>query len=76
MRKTKFGILGKSGKVTTTHEMDLGKVKSSDPLAYAFGLVQGERGEKLQKGRGLASEYIRGWKDGHARYSKKLKKVL
>ena len=75
MGKTKFGVMGKSGKVTTTHEIDLSKVKSSDPLAYAFGLVRGERGDPIEKEKGLASEYKRGWKTGHEKY-KKLKKVM
>jgi len=75
MANTKFGIIDKSGKVTTTHSIDLGKINSSDPLAYAFGLVEGERGDPIQKGKGLAPEYIRGWKDGHKKYTK-LKKVI
>lgn len=61
-----------SGKVVMTHEIDLGKIKSPDPLAYAYGLVQGERGNPLPKEKGLASEFIRGWKEGR----KKLKKVV
>jgi hypothetical protein len=72
MAKTKFGILQPSGKEIITHEIDLSKVKSPDPIAFAFGLVQGERGEPLEKKRGLAPEYIRGWKEGR----KKLKRVV
>ena len=70
--KTKFGILSETGKEIITHEIDIHKLKSSDPLAYAYGLVQGERGEKLEKKRGLAPEYIRGWKEGHKKYLKKV----
>lgn len=76
MVKTKFSIMAKGGKVTKTHEIDLGKIKSPDPIAYAVGLVRGERGDPMQKGKGLAPEYIRGWKDGHDNYKKKLKKVM
>ena len=75
MAKTKFGVMAKGGKVITTHEIDLSRVKSPDPLVYAYGLVQGERGESISKDKDLASEYIRGWKEGHAKY-KKLGKVL
>jgi len=74
MAKTKFGIMAKGGKVTTTHEIDLNKVKSPDPLAFAYGLVQGERGNPLPKEKDLAPEFIRGWKEGHAKH-KKLKRL-
>jgi hypothetical protein len=77
MVKTEFGVMGKEGKVTVTHEIDLSKIKSPDPLAYAYGLVQGERGESLRKEKGLASEYIRGWKEGNKKYlEKKAKEVI
>lgn len=72
MTKTKFGILSPTGKETITHEIDLSEVKSPDPLAYAYGLVQGERGQPLGKKSGLAPEYIRGWEEGR----KKLKKMI
>jgi hypothetical protein len=72
MTKKKFGILKPSGESVITHEIDLSKVKSPDPLAYAYGLVQGESGEPLGKKSGLAPEYIRGWEEGR----KKLKKVI
>jgi hypothetical protein len=72
---TKFGVMAKGGKVTTTHEIDLNKIKSSDPLAYAYGLVQGERGQPLGKDKDLAPEYIRGWKKGNRKY-KHMKKVV
>jgi hypothetical protein len=69
--KTKFQILKPSGEVVTTHEIDLSKVKSPDPLAYSYGLVQGERGEPLGKRKDLAPEYIRGWKEGHEKLKSK-----
>jgi hypothetical protein len=72
MEKTQFGKMDSTGKVVVTHEINLSKLKSPDPLAYAYGLVQGERGEPLPKQRGLAPEFIRGWKEGR----KKLKKVV
>jgi len=81
MGKTKFGKLTVSG-MNVTHEIDIAKIKSPDPLAYAYGFVQGERGEKLPRQKGIASEYIRGWKEGHKNYLKlkrhfnKLKKVM
>jgi hypothetical protein len=71
--KTKFGSIDSTGKVTTTLEIDLSKVKSPDPLAYAYGFAQGQSGTKMPKNKkDLAPEYIRGWKDGH----KNLKKVV
>ena len=73
MEKTKFGKIDSTGKVMITHEIDLSKVKSPDPLAYAYGFTQGQSGVKLPKSRRyLAPEYVRGWKDGH----KKMKKVI
>lgn len=75
-KKTKFGMIDHSGKVSITHEIDLSEVKSPDPLAYAYGLVQGERGESLPKDKDLASEFIRGWKEGHKRHQEKLKKEV
>jgi hypothetical protein len=79
-KKTKFGIMGSTGKVTVTHEIDLSKVKSPDPLAYAYGFVHGERGEPLgkpEKGDKFAPEYIRGWEEGHKKLKeKKLKEAV
>ena len=75
MSKTKFDVMAKSGKVTTTHEIDLGKIKSPDPLAFAFGLTQGERGNPKPKDKDLAPEFVRGWKEGHKKYLK-LKDVV
>lgn len=70
-QKTKFGVMDEYGKVTTTHEINLAQVKSSDPLAFAFGRVQGERGEpmgKPERGEKFAPEFIRGWKEGHKKF--------
>jgi len=76
-KKTKFGILESSGKEIITHEIDLSKVKSSDPIAYSYGLVQGERGNPLEKSQDkLAPEYIRGWKEGHQNFMKMKKPKL
>ena len=77
--KTKFGKLEmKNGRLieTSVQAIDLSKVKSDDPLAYAYGLVQGERGNplgKAPKGDKFAPEYIRGWKEGHKK--SKLKRL-
>jgi hypothetical protein len=79
MVKTKFGILKTTGEEVITHEIDLGCLKSDDPIAYAYGIVQGERGETLgkpEKGEKFAPEFIRGWKEGHKHYEEKLKKVV
>ena len=69
---TKFGKITSEGKIIHSIEIDLSKVKSSDPLAYAYGFAQGSRGNPIVKGKGLAPEYIRGYKDGKA----KLKEVI
>ena len=59
--RTQFGVWKEGEREpVTTHEIDLSKVKSPDPLAYAYGLVQGERGEPMPKERGLAPEFVRG----------------
>jgi hypothetical protein len=39
--KTQFGKMDASGKVTIAHSVDLNKIKSPDPLAYAYGYSQG-----------------------------------
>lgn len=70
--KTEFGKMDATGKVTITHRIDLSKIKSPDPLAYAFGYTQAQRGEPLSKDKDLAPEYVRGWKDG----KKKLKEIV
>jgi hypothetical protein len=61
--KTKFGILTPTG-LSQTMEFDVARLKSPDPLAYAYGLFQGKSGQPMQKGKGLAPEYIRGYKEG------------
>jgi hypothetical protein len=79
MAKTKFGTIEPSGKTITALEIDLRKIKSSDPLAYAYGLFQGKIGKSLPKKRGLAPEFVRGWKEGHEIFKRKkdiLKKVI
>ena len=78
--KTKFGILKPTGEAVITHEIDLSKIKSPDPLAYAYGLFHGEIGKSLgkpEKGEKFAPEYIRGWEDGHKKFNeKKLTEVV
>lgn len=61
---TVFGTLTPEGKVTNTMTIDLSKVKSNDPLAYSFGFFEGKSGKPISKEKGLASEYIRGFKEG------------
>ena len=63
-KKTQFGILTPEGKVEKSMEMDLSKIKSPDPLAYAYGFFQGKSGQPMSKEKGLAKEYIRGYKEG------------
>ena len=70
--KTIFGRLTKEGKLVHQMKIDLQKVKSPDPLAYSYGFFEGKSGETMSKGKGLAPEYIRGFKDG----KKQLKKVM
>jgi hypothetical protein len=77
--KTKFGILKPTGEEVKTHGIDLSKIKSPDPIAYAYGLVHGESGEPLgkpEKGEKFAPEFIRGWKEGHKKYTENLKDVM
>jgi hypothetical protein len=63
-QKTQFGTLTPSGEVKNAMEIDLSKVKSPDPLAYAYGFFQGKSGQPISKNKGLAPEYIRGYKEG------------
>jgi hypothetical protein len=63
---TQFGVLTPSGKVEKSMSIDIGKVKSSDPLAYSYGYFQGKSGQPMSKDKGLVPEYIRGYKDGKA----------
>jgi hypothetical protein len=62
--KTKFGVLTPQGNLVKTMEMDLSKIKSPDPLAYAYGFFQGKSGQPMSKDKDLAKEYIRGYKEG------------
>ena len=65
---TKFGTLTPNG-VVDEMELDLEKVKSSDPIAYAYGYFQGKSGKELANDDDLAEEYVRGYNDGvKARY--------
>jgi hypothetical protein len=62
----KFGTLTKNG-LTNVHIVDLNTVKSSDPLAFAYGQTQAKAGVKLpslksKEYKDLAPEYIRGYK--------------
>ena len=59
---TKFGTLTPNG-VIDEMEIDLDKVESNDPLAYAYGFFQGKAGKELESGD-LAEEYVRGYNDG------------
>jgi len=63
-RTTTFGTLTPEGKVVNAMEIDLSKVRSPDPLAYSYGYFEGKSGQKMSKGRDLAPEYIRGFKEG------------
>jgi hypothetical protein len=62
--KTQFGILTPEGKVEKSMAIDLSKIKSPDPLAYAYGFFQGKSGQPMSKEKDLAKEYIRGYKEG------------
>lgn len=64
MGKTDFGTLTPEGKVKNLMSIDLNKVKSDDPLAYAYGFSQGRSGQPMSKDKGLAPEYVRGYKEG------------
>lgn len=61
---TVFGTLTPEGKVKNTMVINLSKVKSHDPLAYSYGFFQGKSGKPISKEKGLAPEYIRGYKEG------------
>lgn len=73
-RTTQFGTLTPEGKVVNAMEIDLHKVPSDDPLAYAFGLFQGKTGQKMRKSRDLAPQYVRGFKEGEAIFKKEAHK--
>lgn len=67
---TKFGTLTPEGKLINVSVIDLNKVKSNDPLAFAFGVSQGRAGRTLPKRKGLAPEFVRGFKLGKKRRKK------
>ena len=60
---TKFAVLSKQGKETKAMSINIGKIKSNDPLAYAYGYFQASSGQSMSKDKDLAPEYIRGYKD-------------
>lgn len=65
-KETTFGIMKPEGEVASSMSIDLGKIKSDDKLAYAYGYFQGKSGQpmaKAEKGDKLAPEYIRGYQD-------------
>lgn len=68
---TLFGTLTPQGRVVKTSVIDLRKVKSNDPLAFAFGVSQARAGRPFPKERGLAPEFVRGFKLG-----KKKRKII
>jgi len=76
---TKFGTLTPNG-VVDEMEIDLNKVESDDPLAYAYGYFHGKTGKEKaksgsdrmpsyiipnkEKDEELAEEYVKGYNDG------------
>lgn len=60
---TKFAVLNKQGKETNVMSIDIGKVKSNDPLAYSYGYFQAKSGQPMSKDNDLSPEYIRGYKE-------------
>jgi len=60
---THFGVMNKQGKVTKSMSINIGKIKSNDPLAYAYGYFQASSGQSMSKDKDLAPEYIRGYND-------------
>jgi len=69
---TKFGVLTPKGKLVKAMTIDISKVKSPDPLAYAYGYFQGKQGLPKGKGKDLAPEYVRGFKKGRKERLSKL----
>ena len=63
---TQFGVLTPEGKVTKSMSINIGKVKSSDPLAYSYGYFQAKSGQPMSKDKDLAKEYVRGYNDAKA----------
>ena len=64
---TEFGTLTPNY-VINKMEIDLNKVESNDPIAYAMGFFDGKSGQKIDDSDDLAEEYIRGFNDGHIIY--------
>jgi hypothetical protein len=63
---TKFATLTPEGEKNVM-SIDMSKVKSDDPIAYAYGFFKGKSGQQMDKapkGDKLAKEYIRGFKEG------------
>jgi hypothetical protein len=64
---TNFGVLMKDGSEGTSFAVDMEKLPSDDPLAYAHGFVTAMRGngmsEEVPK-EDLAKAYIDGWYHG------------
>ena len=60
---TEFGTLTPNY-VINKMEIDLNKVESNDPIAYAMGFFDGKSGQKIDDSDDLAEEYIRGFNDG------------
>ena len=66
---THFGTLGPDGKVTDGTTVEMGKIPSDDPLAFAFGFQQGLNGAKRPREGSedfaeLAPAYVEGHKLG------------
>lgn len=70
-----FGVLSSRGNIVGAMSIDISKIKSPDPLAFAYGYFQGKTGIPKAKNKGLAPEYLRGYEKGK-RERKKLKKVV
>ena len=64
---TEFGTLTPNY-VINKMEIDLNKVESNDPIAYAMGFFDGKSGQNIDDSDDLAEEYIRGFNDGHIIY--------
>lgn len=47
-----------------SYSINVGKVKSDDPLAYSYGYVEGSEGKEISKQKNLAPAYIEGYKKG------------
>jgi hypothetical protein len=51
------------------------KIKSKDPLAYAYGYIQAREGRKMPKDKDLAPEFKRGFKEGKIKKKKKYDQI-